>query len=142
VSVAADAEGAAYDFTVGAWRRFGVAEAVVVGLPTGMGPQLLNAYVAAAAAGTRFIPGQLYRDFFQGVPITVERVALGHYTEFFGSAFLVYPKGDFPALQLIVPTPAGQWPWQPDAPPGFARWQLVLTESGLPESWTPGVNGP
>lgn len=140
--MAGDAEGAPYAFTVGAWRRFGVAEAVVIGLPAGMGGQLLDAYVRSAAAGTRFVPGELHRQFFEGVPVTVERVALGHYTEFFGSAFLVYPKGDFPALQLIVPTPAGHWPWQPDAPHGFARWQPVLTESGLPESWTPGVNGP
>lgn len=140
--MAGDDEGAPYAFTVGAWRQLGVAEAVVVGLPSGMGGQLVDAYVRAAAAGTRFVPGVLYREFFDGVPVTVERVALGHYTEFFGSAFLVYPKGDFPAVQLIVPTPAGHWPWQPDAPPGFARWQPVLTESGLPESWTPGVNGP
>jgi hypothetical protein len=142
VHIAQDEQGAPYSFTVGAWRRFGIAEAVVVGLPAEMAGVLLAAYVSRAGGGERFLPGRLYHGIFQDLPITVERVARGHYLEFLGSAFLLYPRGDFPALQLIVPTPDGIWPWRPDAPPGFDEWQLVLTESGLPESWAPGINGP
>ncbi|WP_243659197.1 DUF4262 domain-containing protein [Tamaricihabitans halophyticus] len=142
VQVPQDEHGAGYCFSVGAWRRFGVPEAVVVGLPEGMGPVLINAYVARASAGERFRPGRLYDDFFDGVSVTVERVAKGHYPQFLGSAFLLYRTGDFPAIQLITPTPEGAWPWQPDAPEGFAQWQPVLTESGRPEGWQPGVNGP
>ncbi|WP_399343348.1 DUF4262 domain-containing protein [Umezawaea sp. Da 62-37] len=142
VCVPEDAEGAPYSFTVGNWRRFGVAEAVVVGLPGDAATVLLNAYAKRAREGERFLPGQLYHDFFQGVPITFERVFKGFYPEFFGSAFLLYYKGDFPAVQIVVPTPRGDWPWQPTAPAGFADWQLLLTESGHPESWRPGVNGP
>ncbi|GDY28800.1 DUF4262 domain-containing protein [Gandjariella thermophila] len=142
VHVAEDDQGAPYSFTVGAWRRFGVAEAVVVGLPAEMAGVLLAAYVSRARGGERFLPGKLYHGIFQDVPITVERVAKGHYLEFFGGAFLIYRKGDFPALQLIVPTPDGHWPWHPDAPEGFAEWQPVLTQSGLPESWAPGIGGP
>lgn len=142
VSVEGDDDGAPYAFSVGAWRRFGVAEAVVVGLPDEMGTVLVNAYVARAGAGERFVPGRCYEDFFEGVPVTVERVAKPHYPEYFGSAFLLYGGDDFPALQLVVPTQQGHWPWAPDAPAGFSAWQPVLTASGLPESWTPGVDGP
>ena len=142
VEVAGDDQGAPYAFSVGAWRRFGVPEAVVVGLPAGMGSTLVNAYVEFARNGRRFQPGKCYDDFFEEIPVTLERVAKGHYLEFFGSAFLLYRTGDFPAVQLLVPTPEGAWPWQSDAPKGFARWQPVLTDSGLPESWTPGVDGP
>lgn len=142
VEVAADEHGAGYVFTVGAWRRFGIAEAVVIGLPEGMGRVLVGAYVQRARTGVRFVPGRTYDDFFEGTTVVVERVAKGHYPEFFGSALLLYPSGDFPAVQLIVATPRGQWPWQDDAPEGFAEWQPVLTDSGLPESWTPGVDGP
>lgn len=142
IQVPADEQGPPYAFSVGAWRRFGVAEAVVVGLPEEMSPTLINAYVARAHEGERFVPGQLYNDFFEGVPVTFERVAKGYYPEFLGSAFLLYRNGDFPAVQILVPTPAGSWPWQDDAPAGFAQWQRVLTESGLPESWVPGVDGP
>jgi Domain of unknown function (DUF4262) len=142
VQVAQDGEGAPYAFTVGAWRRFGIAEAVVVGLPPDMAGVLLSAYVGAACDGERFTPGMVYDGFFDGVQVAFERVAKGWYTEFFGSAFLLYPKGDFPALQIIVPTPDGSWPWQSTAPAGFAQWQQILTESGVPETWTPGVNGP
>ncbi|HEV2779204.1 MAG TPA: DUF4262 domain-containing protein [Actinophytocola sp.] len=142
VEVAGDEHGAPYVFSVGAWRRFRVPEAVVIGLPDGMGRMLIDAYVRRARAGERFMPGRVVDDFFDGAPVIVERVARGHYPEFFGSALLVYPAGDFPAVQLIVATPEGAWPWQPDAPVGFADWQPVLTHSGDPESWTPGVDGP
>jgi hypothetical protein len=142
VEVAADEHGAGYAFSVGAWRRFGVPEAVVVGLPDGMGRVLVNAYVRRAAAGERFEVGRVYSDFFETARVVLERVALGHYPEFLGSAMLLYPSGDFPAVQLIVGTAAGDWPWQAGAPAGFAEWQPVLTESGAPESWTPGVDGP
>jgi hypothetical protein len=142
VQVAEDERGAPYAFTVGAWRRFGIAEAVVVGLPAEMSEVLLRAYVSTAREGVRFRAGTVYDGFFQGVPVAFEQVAKGWYPEFLGSAFLLYAKGDFPALQIIVPTPQGAWPWQDDAPPGFGQWQQILTESGVPESWTPGVDGP
>jgi hypothetical protein len=142
VEVAGDEYGAPYVFTVGAWRRFGVPEAVVIGLPDGMGRVLVNEYVRRARAGERFAVGRPYRDFFDGTPVVLERVAKGHYPEFLGSALLLYPSADFPALQLIVATPEGFWPWHVDAPAGFADWQPVLTASGTPESWVPGVDGP
>ncbi|MBV8934127.1 MAG: DUF4262 domain-containing protein [Kutzneria sp.] len=142
VQVAGDERGAPYCFTVGAWRRFGVAEAVVVGLPTQLGGQLVGAYVQACNRGIRFRPGELYDCFFTGVPVTLEKVAKGYYPEYFGSAFLLHPTGDFPAVQLLVPAANGHWPWHPSAPSGFSQWQPVLTDSGRPESWIPGVDGP
>jgi hypothetical protein len=142
ITVPSDDNGAGYCFTACAWVLHRLPEAVVVGLPDDMGPVLLDAYVDRAAAGFAFEIGKRYDDFFDGVPVVFERVAPGHYPEFFGSAFLVYPEGDFPAVQLIVATPDGQWPWDANAPEGFAEWQPVLTESGVPESWTPGVDGP
>jgi uncharacterized protein DUF4262 len=142
IQVPHDDNGAGYCFTACVWALHQVPEAVVVGLPEQMAPVLLDAYVDRAATGEAFTPGSVYEDFFEGAPVTFERVAPGHYPEYFGSAFLVYPDGDFPAVQIIVATPDGKWPWDADAPEGFAEWQPVLTESGSPESWTPGVDGP
>lgn len=137
ISVAGDEHGAGYCFTASAWAMHGVAEAVVVGLPKELAPVLLDAYVDRTAAGERFELGGVYYDFFEGVPVTFERVAARHYPEYFGSAFLVYPQGDFPAVQIVVAEPGGHWPWDRRAPDGFAAWQPVLTESGRPESWVP-----
>lgn len=142
ITVPPDDNGAGYAFTVCAWALHGVPEAVVVGLPDTMATVLLDAYVDRVATGEQFGFGVLDHEFFDGVPVTFEKVAPGHYPEFFGSAFLVYPDGDFPAVQIIVPTPTGYWPWDEQAPEGFDTWQPVLTVSGLPESWTPGVDGP
>lgn len=142
VEVAGDQEGAPYTFSVGAWRSYGVPEAVTIGLPVGAGHMLVDAYVRRASQGEAFSPGQVWDDLLEGVLVTVEKVNKGHYFEFFGSAFLVYPEGDFDAIQLITATPQDLWPWEPDAPPGFDQWQPILTESGDPESWIPGVDGP
>ncbi|WP_084608774.1 DUF4262 domain-containing protein [Thermocrispum agreste] len=122
-----------FEFTAGAWRTHGVAEAVVIGLPRPMGTVLLDAYVDRAATGEQFRIGVPYEDFFDGVPVLFQKVAERYYPQYFGSAFLLYPMGDFPALQIVVPTPQGQWPWSPDAPPGFRRWQPVLTDTGQPD---------
>lgn len=142
IAVPQDDQGAGYSFTACVWALHQVPEAVVVGLPEHMANVLLDAYVDRAATGGPFQPGHVYEDFFDGVPVTVETVHPGHYPEYFGSAFLVYPDGEFPAVQLIVATPDGHWPWSVGAPDGFDRWQPVLTESGRPESWTPGLDGP
>lgn len=142
IEVAGDQDGAPYTFTVGAWRRYGVPEAVTIGLPDGVGRMLVDAYVQRASRGETFRPGQVWDNLLEGILVTVERVNKGHYFEFFGSAFLVHPEGDFDAIQLITATPEDYWPWEADAPSGFDLWQPILTESGRPESWTPGVNGP
>lgn len=142
ISVPADDKGSGYCFTACVWAMHQVPEAVVVGLPGQMAQVLLDAYVDRAATGGLFELGRAYDDFFEGVPVVFEQVNRGYYAEYFGSAFLVYPDGDFPAVQIIVATPEGQWPWSADAPEGFAAWQPVLTDSGAPESWAPGVDGP
>jgi hypothetical protein len=142
VEVEGDEEIAPYTFSVGAWQRFGVPEAVTIGLPVGAGPGLVNAYIRRASDGEQFPPGQVYDDLLEGVLVTVERVNKGHYLVFFGSAFLMYPEGDFDAVQLITATPDDYWPWEAEAPAGFDVWQPILTDSGKPESWTPGVDGP
>src|SRR5256885_8505372 len=77
VEVAGDEHGAPYVFTVGAWQRFGVPEAVAIGLPDGMGRVLVNAYVRRGAGGGRVEFGRLYPDFFQSVPLGVAEGAQG-----------------------------------------------------------------
>ncbi|WP_277675745.1 DUF4262 domain-containing protein [Saccharopolyspora rectivirgula] len=141
--VPGDDQRAPFAFSVGAWRRFGKAEVVVLGLPQEVAHTVVNTYVQRVGAGEKFVPGQLYDRFLRDLPVTFEKVAKQHYPEYFGSAFLVYGGDDFPAVQLIVPSPdEGKFPWEQDAPEGFATYQPVLTESGAPESWTPGIDGP
>lgn len=140
--VPGDESGAPYAFTVGSWRCFGKPEVVVIGLPKEVAHTVLNTYVQRSQGGERFATGRLYDGFLQGCPVTFEKVAKVHYPEYLGSAFAVYASDGFPAVQLIVSTPEGSFPWHADAPEGFAEYQPVLTASGEPESWTPGDDGP
>ncbi len=142
MQVAGDDEGAPYAFSVGAWRRFGKPEVVVIGLASEVSHAVINTYVRRVGRGERFVPGRLYEGFVAECPVTFERVARQHYPEFLGSALLVYGDEGFPALQLVLSLPGGVFPWQEDAPDGFAEYQPVLTASGSPENWTPGYDGP
>ncbi len=56
--VAGDDSGPAYAFSVGAWRRFGKPEVVVIGLPQEVAHSVVNTYVQRAGQGERFQPGQ------------------------------------------------------------------------------------
>ncbi|MGJ7905059.1 DUF4262 domain-containing protein [Actinopolyspora sp. H202] len=133
---------APYSFSVGAWRRFGKPELVVIGLPEQVGRSVVETYVARVGRGERFITGRLYEGFLAEQPVTFERVAGMYYPEYLGSAMLVYGDDDFPALQLVLPTPdTGLFPWSEHAPEGFASYQPVLTRSGAPETWRPGHDG-
>lgn len=133
---------APHSFSVGAWRRFGKPELVVIGLPEQVAQSVIDTYVERVSRGERFTPGRLYEGFLAEQPVTFERVARSHYPEYLGSAVLVHGGDDFPALQLLLPTPdTGLFPWSERAPEGFAAYQPVLTESGAPESWTPGHDG-
>ncbi|ASU79424.1 DUF4262 domain-containing protein [Actinopolyspora erythraea] len=137
-----DEEHAPYAFSVGAWRRFGKPEVVVIGLPEKVGQSVVDTYVERVRAGERFVPGRLYEGFLAEQPVTFERVARTHYPTYLGSAMLVHGDDDFPALQLLLPTSdTGLFSWSERAPEGFAAYQPVLTDSGAPESWTPGHDG-
>ncbi len=140
--VAGDGNRAPFAFSVGAWRRFGAPEVVVIGLARDVAHEVVNTYVRRVGAGEHFKPGELYEGFVAESAVTFEKVAKGYYAEFFGSAMLVYPDANFPAVQLVLPTPEGKFSWYPDAPAGFADFQPLLSDSGRPESWTPGVDGP
>lgn len=140
--VPADGRGAAFAFSVGSWRRCGAPELVVIGLSKDVAHAVVNTYVRRVEAGERFVAGRLYDKFLQGCWVTVEKIAKRYYPEFLGSAVLFYGGNGFPALQMIAATPDATFPWHADAPKGFAEYQPVLTNSGGPESWVPGRDGP
>ncbi|WP_016698974.1 DUF4262 domain-containing protein [Actinoalloteichus spitiensis] len=142
VHVAAERGAPPFAQTVGVYRSCGMPEVVVIGLPPKVAHAVLGTYSERARAGENFVPGRCYERFLKDLPVTFERVHRGFYAEYFGHAFLLNRKGNFPALQMIVAAPDGSWPWQPDAPGGFAQYQPVLTDSGRPESWVPGETGP
>lgn len=143
IQVEGDDEHAPHAFSVGAWRRFGKPELVVIGLPLEVAQSVINIYVGRVAQGERFSIGTPYEGFLEECPVVLEKVAAEHYPTYLGSAVLVYDGLDFPAHQMLVSLPdAHTFPWQPDAPEGFADFQPVLTSSGAPESWTPGRTGP
>src|SRR2546430_16299833 len=68
VEVAGDEHGAPYVFSVGAWQRFRVPEAVAIGLPDGMGRGVGKAHVGPGGGGGGVAPGRLYHRLFDGVP--------------------------------------------------------------------------
>ncbi|MBP2478156.1 hypothetical protein JOF53_007028 [Crossiella equi] len=128
-------------YTVGLWALRRTPELIVVGAPDRHAKDLLRRYTERAAAGEEFLPGVLYDGYVEGYRVTFERVAPGQLRGWFGQAGALYPDWDFPALQLLWPKHDHTWPWDRLCW-RFHTHQPVLTASGAPESWLPGVNGP
>lgn len=128
-------------YTLGLWALRETPEVIVIGAPDHHGRDLVRQYAERTAAGERFAPGYRYDGFIDGYQVTFEQVAQQHYPDWLTSAGALYPDADFPTLQLLWPKHDHAWPWQTGCY-RFRRAQPVLTASGAPESWLPGVNGP
>jgi len=119
-----------FSYSIGIQKQTGKPELVVIGLKEPLARYLVNEYNSRVRGGEEFIPGQFYSGFLEGFDCTFEPVDSSHFEEYFGWGRWLYGGNTFEVLQLIYPTTTGQWPWSPDASPGFVSWQPILTETG------------
>ena len=121
-----DGDGPAFSYSVGIPLKFGAPEVIVVGLPIELGHRLVNTYRDRVRAGDRFVPRTPYQGFLEGFPVSFVVVAARHREQYLRSARWLHGGVAFDALQLVFPTKAGVWPWDPSAPEGFLKAQPLL----------------
>ena len=68
-----------------------------------------------------------------GFQVTFRPVPLEHVRAHYGWALWYYDGEAFPAMQLIFPTTAGIWPWDPEASEFVRTTQPVLETAPLPD---------
>lgn len=120
-----------FTYSVGLWAFHKAPELIVVGPRDRPAAAIVDSYASRVIDGERFTSGQLDYQTPSGLPVLFQKVHPRFYEEWFASAYYCYPRGDFPALQVIWPDKTGQWPWE-------SRWRVgvpqpVLTPSGLPD---------
>lgn len=127
-----DAEWPEFAYSVGLYRRFGLPEVIILGLEGDLAQWILNELAARARDGFRYQAGDMVDGLLEGFPVTFRPVPPAHVKAHFGWALWYYEGDDFPTLQLVFPTTAGIWPWDPAVPPSFLTEQPVLEATPLP----------
>lgn len=113
-------------YSVGIERSSAAPELVVVGLKQPLAHFVVNEYNRRVRSGERFTPGQFASGFIEGFDCQFREVHESHYREYLAWGVWLYNGTDFRALQLVYPTTAGIWPWDPEASDWFRAWQPVL----------------
>ena len=117
-----------FSYSIGIARTAAAPELIVVGLKPEIGHWLVNEYNIRVRAGERFVPGVLYLGFLKGFAVQFGPVARKYRKEYMRSATWLHDGADYEALQLIWPSTAGLWPWDPEANEWFRTNQPLLAE--------------
>lgn len=129
IHVMAEADLPPFSYSVGIWKSAGVPELIVVGLKQPLAHFIVNEYNRRIRDGERFAPGKVADGFVEGFPCifqTVDRTCYGNYL---GWDLWFHGDDRFDALQLIYPTTAGIWPWEPLASDWFRDWQTLRPQA-------------
>lgn len=130
LQVMAEGEYPPFSYSIGIYKKLGKPEMIVVGLKESLAGSIINQYNARLKDGEEFVPGGFYSGFLGGFDCTFEKVHQKHYREYMGWARWLYGGDNFEVFQLIYPTTSGIWPWSPEAPEGFIKWQTILNKTG------------
>jgi hypothetical protein len=131
--IAGDEEWPAFTYSVGLYRTFGLPEVIILGLRQDLAHSILNELATRARRGERYRVGDMLDGLLEGFQVTFRRVSPEHVVAHFGWALWYYDGQPFPVLQLVFPTTAGIWPWDPDASEFVRTQQPLLETAPLPE---------
>ena len=128
-SVFADSDGStpSFSYSIGLQESAGVPDAIVLGVPPGLGKSMVDAYQEFVLAGIRFEPGQLYPDFIGGgFRVYVEPVPNAAVSDYMLGCFRYYGDRPFSVVQIVYPSIQGVWPWEAGASAAFVKSQPML----------------
>lgn len=124
--VEAGPAGPGHSYSVGLWEGFGQPEVVVFGLAPAVARDLLDLIADEADGGRLFPAGSRSRDLVHAHAVQFLAVPLEARQLWLPLACRAYGGTAFEAVQLVYPDRHGRWPWDPQAPAGFAALQPVL----------------
>jgi len=115
-----------FSYSIGITKSLGVPEVIVVGVNHKLGHSLVNSYMDRARVGEVFLPGVPYLGFLTGFPVYFRQVIEEHRKTYMLSANWLYDGTEYSALQIVYPTTAGIWPWDPAVSDWFRTNQPML----------------
>jgi hypothetical protein len=131
--VAGDKEWPEFTYSVGLYHSFGLPEVIILGLRGQLAHSILNELAARARAGKRYQVGEMVDGLLEGFQVTFRPVPPEHLVAHFGWALWYYEGEPFPTLQLVFPSTAGVWPWDPAASEFIRTQQPILQSVPVPD---------
>jgi hypothetical protein len=128
LSIAADAEGPGYVFSIGLYLNYAHAELVMFGLDPDDACAVINLVRDRAAAGRCYAAGDVGDDLLLDRTVCFVEVPLSAYAEYLGTAIWFYAKlpKPFPCLQIVWPDQEGRFPWEAGCDARLKGYQPVL----------------
>ena len=128
VGINGDEKGPGYAFSIGLFVNYGQAEVVIFGFEGRVAARIINVVRDRAAAGQKFVAGDLSDDFLVDYKVSFVEVPLRVYSDYLGTAIWFYRKSPrpFPCLQMVWPDREGRFPWQTGYDAGLKDLQPVL----------------
>ena len=120
-----------WTYTIGFWQQYRHPEVIIFGLGPRLGASLLNHInEILKAGGRRFDGGTSADDILEGFKCYFEAIPADRYGEYLLGNSWFYGDNEFPAVQMIWPTPSQVYPWAAEADVCLSRDQPII--SALP----------
>jgi len=103
-----------YAFSIGLFLNYGQAELIIFGLDSIDSCNVINSIRDRAAAGRKYVAGEVCDDLLVESRICFVEVPLRLYGDYLGTAIWFYEKSPrpFPCLQMVWSDRDGRFPWQ------------------------------
>lgn len=126
LNVAGEGDEPPFSYSIGIGKSLGQPELIVIGLRADMAQWMINECYLLMQGGTRIEPGARVAGLLEGFECVIGEVAPERSREYMGWATWLYGGPNFRALQIVFPTTAGVFPWEPAASESFRRLQPLL----------------
>jgi hypothetical protein len=132
INVREEGDSPPFSYSIGIEKTLGMPELIVIGLKPGVGQSVINECYARMKSGTRLDPGSRFAGLLGGDFIClIGDVSPDQFKEYMGWALWLYEGPNFRAHQIIFPSTAGAFPWEPEASEWFRGWQPLLGEQNI-----------
>jgi hypothetical protein len=126
VNIHPEDEHAGYAFTVGLFKSYGHPELIIFGLPGKVAHQILAIAADAAKSGNPIDLTRPSDELLNDYSCCFGEVPRSQYYEHVGYCRWYYQGDDFPLYQVVWPSRAGLYPWDPEVSPDFKGAQPVI----------------
>lgn len=127
ISVTGEGDFPPFSYSVGIEQSLGLPELIVIGLKSGVAHSAINECYSQMKAGAAFVPGSRVAGLLGGdFECLIGEMSPIHFGEYMGGALRHYKGSNFRAYQIIFPSTANAFPWEPEASEWFRNWQPLL----------------
>jgi hypothetical protein len=127
ISVTGDEENPPFTYSLGIERSLGQPELIVIGLRSGVAHAAINELYRQMKDGLQLKPGIFVEDLLGGdFSCRLDEVLPEQFKDFMFWTTWLHEGTNYRVFQIVYPSTANVYPWEPDAPDAFKQWQPML----------------